>query len=201
VATINIRGWNNYTSTRDVQDLIDAGGDPEVVVLTETKRARKTQLPRHVHKRYCIFESRRPEAAAGVAVLVKRQWCAVDAAHHEAVPKDCQGYVLHLRLQPVGSSAVHLLGVYMPGDAERKAHRSAAYAHLETVLATAAPGDTVLMTGDWNACLREEDRPGQPTAAAVFLGLGFKRQGAQALGGAIPPHAQRIRRGPARAHV
>jgi hypothetical protein len=29
VATINIRGWNNYTSTRDVQDLIDAGGMPE----------------------------------------------------------------------------------------------------------------------------------------------------------------------------
>jgi hypothetical protein len=53
----------------------------------------------------------------------------------------------------------------MPGDAERRQHRGAAYAHLESVMATAAPGDTVLMTGDWNACLREADRPGQPTAA------------------------------------
>ena len=165
LATINIRGWNSYTSACDVQDLVDTRGDPEVLVLTETKRGRKTTLPAAMHKRYCIFESRRQEAAAGVAVLVKRQWCALDAAHHMPVPKDCQGYVAHVRLQPAGSSAVHLLGVYMPGDAERSQHRAAAYAHLESVLAAAAPGDTVLMTGDWNACLREADRPGQPTTA------------------------------------
>jgi endonuclease/exonuclease/phosphatase family metal-dependent hydrolase len=163
MATINVRGWNSYSSRRDVDDMIDSWSDPDVVVLTETKRSRQMQLPRAMHKQYCAFESRRADRSAGVAVLIKRQWCAVDAAHHVPAPKHCRGYVVHVRLQPHGGRAVHVLGVYMPGGAEHKEPRAAIRAHLDEVLAGAAPDATVLLTGDWNACLHDTDRQGQPT--------------------------------------
>jgi hypothetical protein len=135
-----------------------------VVVLTETKRSSKMQLPKALHKSYCIYESRRQEAAAGVAVLVQRHWCAVDAAHPVPVPTECRGYLADVRLQPRGGPAMHVLGVYMPGDAERRAAREAAYAHLGDVLAQAGSCDTVRLTGDGNACLHAADRQGQLTA-------------------------------------
>jgi hypothetical protein len=45
MATINVRGWNSYSSGLDVREMIEAWGDPEVLVLTETKRASKKHWP------------------------------------------------------------------------------------------------------------------------------------------------------------
>jgi hypothetical protein len=51
----------------------------------------------------------------------------------------------------------------MPGGAEHRELRAAAYTHLGGVLEQARPGDTTLLAGDWNACLHEGGRLGEPT--------------------------------------
>jgi exonuclease III len=79
------------------------------------------------------------------------------------VPDACRGHVVHVRLQPAGDGAIQVLGVYMPGGAEHRQHWAAAYTHLGEVLEQAQPGNTTLLTGDWNACLHEGNRLGEPT--------------------------------------
>jgi hypothetical protein len=48
--------------------------------------------------------------------------------------------------------------VYAPNDDIYKSHRPAIYSHLTKVINTRNPLDTLVITGDWNACLTPTDR-------------------------------------------
>jgi exonuclease III len=48
--TVNIRGLGNATAQADLADMITAAGNPDVVVLTETKRRKKPALRPDIHK-------------------------------------------------------------------------------------------------------------------------------------------------------
>ena len=63
------------------------------------------------------------------------------------------------------SNALHIVGVYLPCDDAHAAHRPNIYKHLSRIITEQDSGDTLLITGDWNAGLEPGDRQGQPTAA------------------------------------
>ena len=133
IATINIRSWRNSSHQIDVDDLAYKTGSPDVLVLTETKRA---PTGPELRKHYMIHHSGCQQSAAGVAVLVGRGWARAGAVHGVQVPPACAGYVAHVRLRDAAARrAVPVLGVYIPGDPGRPEGREAAYAYLSHVLA------------------------------------------------------------------
>jgi hypothetical protein len=54
--------------------------------------------------------------------------------------------------------------VYLPNDATYKNCREGIYMHLSSLVANHNPDHTVVLTGDWNACLLPSDRTGMLTA-------------------------------------
>jgi exonuclease III len=160
--TVNIRGLGNATAQAVLADIASAD-HPEVVVLTETKRSRKPALRPELHKRYTTFHSMTAKGNAGVTILLNKHFTTIDAVTPHNIPHTCQGYILHCSLQPRFSSAIHIVGVYLPNDDEYRQHRSDIYMHLSSLLNNVHQDHSVVLTGDWNACLLPSDRTGMLT--------------------------------------
>jgi exonuclease III len=161
--TVNIRGLGNATAQADLADMITAAGNPDVVVLTETKRRKKPALRPDIHKRYTTIHSMTATGNAGVTILLNHHFKTIDAVSLPDVPHTCRGYILHCSLQPRFSSAIHIVGVYLPNDDAYKQHRSDIYMHLSSLLNNLHHDHSVVLTGDWNACLLPSDRTGMLT--------------------------------------
>jgi hypothetical protein len=58
------------------------------------------------------------------------------------IPHTCHGYILHCSLQPRFSSAIHIVGVYLPNDATYKHCREDIYMHLSSLVTNHNPDHT-----------------------------------------------------------
>jgi exonuclease III len=134
VACINIRG-STYAAT-DIQCILHDSDEPDVLVLTETKRRKPQFMRRDIGMRYTTYHSTTSSGNAGVMMLLHRKYAKVGAAAQQAVPKECRGYILHATVGMPYTATLHLVGVYLPCDEAHAHMRPLIYDHLSTVPAS-----------------------------------------------------------------
>ena len=84
--TVNIRGLGNATAQADLADMIATAGNPDIVVLTATKRHKTPALRPDIHKQYTAIHSMTATGNAGVTILLNHHFKTIDAVTLPDIP-------------------------------------------------------------------------------------------------------------------
>ena len=158
VLTLNVQGLTS--ALEDVKALAHKL-NPDVMVLTETNLARQQRKNHAVRKRlpnYNVYLSAGEGRGQGVLIAVKKHFYRMLTVVQAPPIPGHEGNALQLTLVKAGCPDWHVVGIYMPPSLPSD-RRQTLYTHL-SALATSckARNEPILLTGDWNATLYDEDR-------------------------------------------
>jgi exonuclease III len=152
-----------------------SGNHPHLVVLTDHKYARTQDSLKRLLNDYLVHLNPIPSTATngykepryGVVIAVTQPLCKMGTVLNIPLQNETLGqYIMHVLIELPESTPLHVLGVYCPPNGEAKKVRDSIYQECTTVLAQAKESrHTVLLAGDWNGTVQNNDRASSRASA------------------------------------
>ena len=173
IVTLNVMGLMSHLDLA-AGALAHPPETPDIVILTETKlnphahhssagKQVRNLLPDHaMFMGSCPLRGQRTHG--GIVLCISKKYATPYRALRTDAPSGLDGHVIHCTLAPPGCTNSHIYAVYMPED---RALRLKIYSYLETeTQQNHVNGEYMVVGGDWNATLFQNDRSNRSEDAA-----------------------------------
>jgi exonuclease III len=139
---------------------------PDILIVTETKLKSQPQKQwlHRLFTGYTVKHTTHPNASkAGVLIAVSKTLTELGELEVLSSPAELNGFLIHASLRRPNSTPVHLVAMYCP---HQMPTRKELYKHVSQLITDARTNqDQMLIAGDFNAVVHQEDRVSGKTPA------------------------------------